>query len=630
MTFSQKNDKVDGEANSPTAQANNNTGTHNAASSGDIPADSPEGAILPGSILPHLEIVDITLEGQGVARQDGRVVFLDSGLPGEVVSARVVSIKKRLVYAEIINTIQPSPYEARPFCHHFGECGGCSLQNFAYDQSLAWKQRQVAETLRRIGGVEFMAQPVGLSEPVEPAGSHATAENHDKPHAAFSCDGKPVAGERAARILPVLPSPRTRGFRNKMAFAFGFSQEGRPVLGLARRASAHLVEITGCILQDSAAMQVLDAVREFARKENMTHWKHGAVHGKGREKTEKDDLKTGSNERTAEFSVNEDLQENSPSQSPEVGELRNLVIRIPERPIVGDEAGLDGGAPGSSIRGIWLELIVSPQGTRRVKAWKAFAKAVMERNFNGDDGSFRVEGFIMSERSAKSALAQGEKVVFYEGRPTFEESFGPLTLEVPYNAFLQTNTGVASALFKETAAQADLAGTRGNIWDLFCGVGSLALYLAKDLEHEKIIGDTSAGPDEKDGKDVQTQIFGLEIQKEAIRAARENAKRQGLSHCRFEAGDVAASLEALMRKDGFTPPDIIIVDPPRAGLGERLCRLLVAVPARKLIYISCDPGTLARDIKALASGWVPKLVKPFDMFPYTTHVETLVVLERQG
>ena len=143
--------------------------------------------------------------------------------------------------------------------------------------------------------------------------------------------------------------------------------------------------------------------------------------------------------------------------------------------------------------------------------------------------------------------------------------------------------------------------------DLYCGVGSIGLSMA----------------------DKVRRLFGIEIVPEAIACARENAEAAGIKNATFEVGDAAKTGE-ILRRHGIEHPDVIILDPPRAGADSALLDTVAALSPSRLVYISCNPETLARDIAYLGRyGFTPGVVTPFDLFPRTGHVESLVCLQKQ-
>ncbi|MDL2316395.1 class I SAM-dependent RNA methyltransferase [Desulfovibrio sp. OttesenSCG-928-A18] len=500
----------------------------------------------PFSIPEALRIEDLTVQGEALARYQGRVLFLDSGLPGELVRARVTGKRKGVLRGERVASLQASEHEVEPWCPHAELCGACSWQHFALPAAREWKERQVRESLARIGGVQ----------------------------------GPPV--------LPVLASPRDRGFRNKMTFAFAPDREqgGPGLLGLHKKQSHELVEVGNCGLQQGPVMALLQRVREEMPLLGLGAWaapsRQDSPGGAG------GPIEPGAHAKNAQA---------GPAPAGIIPCLRFLLVHRPEfEP--------EGGA------GMLVECITGPVASEGGKGTaEALRQLIIERVALLGQGlmrDFPLCGFVHTERRQASAVARGEKLLRVLGKGEYEERFGDLLVRVPYQAFLQTNTGAAALLYEQAARHAALR--EGDVlWDLYSGVGAIALYLAKDAA----------------SKGINIQAHGFELQKEAVAAARRNSRRLNLPNCRFYAGPLADTLRHA------PAPDCIILDPPRAGLERRVIDMLLGSPAGRMLYISCDMGTQARDVGLLSPAWQPVLSQPVDMFPYTPHVENLLVLEKK-
>ena len=193
-----------------------------------------------------------------------------------------------------------------------------------------------------------------------------------------------------------------------------------------------------------------------------------------------------------------------------------------------------------------------------------------------------------------------------DGSPTFDEELADLRVRISPEAFFQTNTEMAERLYATAAEYAQLQGWE-RIYDLYCGIGTIGLSLAP-----------RAG-----------ELFGLEIVEEAVADAIENAHLNDVSNAQFFAGDVRLALRELVDKAGR--PDVLVVDPPRAGLSQKVVRRIIEAAPRRIVYVSCNPTTLAPNAAQLVeSGYAFKRVRPVDMFPQTPHIECVALLERAG
>jgi 23S rRNA (uracil1939-C5)-methyltransferase len=193
-----------------------------------------------------------------------------------------------------------------------------------------------------------------------------------------------------------------------------------------------------------------------------------------------------------------------------------------------------------------------------------------------------------------------------QGLPDLIEQIGPVRLRIAPEAFFQINTGQAARIYQLVREWAALT-RKDTAIDLYCGIGGIALHLAQD-----------AG-----------QVYGIEYVKEAVRNAEENAALNHLKNCRFYAGDAAAQVHRLPLSG--QPPALAVLNPPRKGCSEELLRAVNKLAPARIIYVSCDPDSLAHDLTILkGDGYAIGKIQPVDMFPQTAHIETVVLLEKTG
>ena len=188
------------------------------------------------------------------------------------------------------------------------------------------------------------------------------------------------------------------------------------------------------------------------------------------------------------------------------------------------------------------------------------------------------------------------------GEEAIEEELVGLRYRVRPNAFLQTNTEMCEVLYGIAAEFAELTGNE-TVYDLYCGIGTIGLTLARDA----------------------LTVWGIEYSEESIACAGENAELNGVANSAFFAGDVGRDLDELRGRAG--PPDVVVVDPPRAGLAGKAARRVGELQAPRLVYVSCNPTTLAGNAKELVNdfGYRLERVRPLDMFPHTPHVEAVAL-----
>ena len=473
-----------------------------------------------GDIL-DLRIDTLAYGGQGIARDDDFVVFVRGAVPGDRVRAQVTKRKQRHADARLLEIVEPSDSRVPAPCGHAGDCGGCEWQTIAYETQLAYKQRQVVESLEHIGGLrEYELEPIrGMDQPWR--------------------------------------------YRNKMEFSFGES-DGRLVLGLHRRGSwRDVVETTDCHLASARMNGARQSVADACRA-----------------------LGLPAHDRTA-----------GRHESPP-GLLRHLVVR--EARSSGDLA---------------LNLYVSSRFADEVKLAARVRDACEATSF----------GVTVNASRADAAVGDGPHLLF--GPPHLHEHLAGIDLAVPLTAFLQTNSQMCETLYATALRFAAAAGDR-EAYDLYCGIGSLSLPLAR----------------------AACQVHAIEIQEEAIVAARENARRNAIANVAFRAGDVRRLLKEIIEAPGVLSeageprhaddddhgphderPAVVLVDPPRAGMARKALQRSAALGAERFVYVSCNPTTLAGNGAELHElGYRLVRVAPVDMFPQTHHVETVALFQRDA
>jgi 23S rRNA (uracil1939-C5)-methyltransferase len=202
--------------------------------------------------------------------------------------------------------------------------------------------------------------------------------------------------------------------------------------------------------------------------------------------------------------------------------------------------------------------------------------------------------------TSKAGIAVGEYEIPLSGPRTITDRIGPYQFEISSNSFFQTNTAGAQKLYETVDRFAALSGQE-TVLDLYSGTGTIALFLS----------------------DSAREVTGLEIAESAVQDARRNCRRNRVENCRFVAGDVRDSLAAIT-----ATPDVLVIDPPRAGMHKAVLQQVMALAAPRLVYVSCNPATLARDLCILKEKYAVAEVQPVDMFPHTYHIESVARLEK--
>ena len=461
--------------------------------------------------LLELTIHDLAFGARGLARQDDFVWFIDRGIPGQRVKARVKRVRKRYGEARIEEVLTPSPHQVDPPCPHFGTCGGCQLQHLAYDIQVQAKTQQVQDILERIGGLKNVS------------------------------------------VNPTIPAQTIYGYRNKMEFSFSARRwipEGEPpdqprdfALGLhVPGRYDKVLDIHTCLLQSETCNGILRDVRRLARESGLKPY----------------DEKT------------------------HTGFWRFLVLR-----------------EGKNTGEIMLNLVTSGQESDRgTQAVDRIGRELLRLH-----PCITTLLHSTTDRKAQVAFGESERIIHGPGK--IREKIGDRVFQISPNAFFQTNTHQAQCLFETLA---DLARFRGDetVYDLYCGTGAIGIVVAHRVG----------------------QVVGIEVIPSAIEDARLNARLNQIANMAFVTADMKNALEdadALTEK--FGAPDTVILDPPRGGTHPKTVAHLLKLAAPKIVYVSCNPTVLARDLQTLCeTTYTLQAVQPVDMFPHTGHIEVVLLL----
>lgn len=228
----------------------------------------------------------------------------------------------------------------------------------------------------------------------------------------------------------------------------------------------------------------------------------------------------------------------------------------------------------------------------------------------------KIQSISYSINKEKTNVIMGNGYKTLYGSDTITDSIGNLEFKISPLSFYQVNPIQTRMLYEKALEYADLGGSE-TVWDLYCGIGTISLFLAKKAGH----------------------VYGVEIVPQAIEDAKENAKINKLNNTDFYVGKAEEVIDRLWEKNKdskegtdvyrMTHPDVIVVDPPRKGCDEQCLSTIIKMSPDRIVYVSCDSATLARDLRLLCdNGYVLKAFTPCDMFPHTVHVETIVCLSK--
>ena len=466
----------------------------------------------PLPILTDILITDVAAEGKAIAKVDNLVIFVPYVVPGDVVDLQIKRKKHSYAEAEAIALKKPSELRAKPFCKHFGVCGGCKWQCLPYEEQLRFKQKQVADNLTRIGKIE-------LPEMMPILGSKHVAHYRNKLEFGFS-NKKWLTSEQVAS-----------GVQFDCMDAVGFHIPG---------AFDKILDIEECHLMDDINNRLRNGIRAYALAHGLTFF---------------------------------DLRQ-------QTGLLRNMMIR-------------------TSATG---EIMLLMQFCMRGADDEAQAKALLEHLH----ATFPEVTSLLYVNNTKCNDTIGDlDVITFAGTPFIYETMEGLRFKVGPKSFYQTNTEQAYELYKVARNFAALTGDE-LVYDLYTGTGTIANFVARQAR----------------------QVVGIEYVPEAIKDAKVNAELNGLDNTLFYAGDMKDILTTgFIERHG--KPDVIITDPPRAGMHADVVNAILFAAPRRIVYVSCNPATQARDLALLDADYRVTKVQPVDMFPQTHHVENVVCLERR-
>lgn len=460
-------------------------------------------------LIENIEITDIANEGKAIAKHNEMVVFTQYVVPGDVVDIQITRKKNSYMEGKVVKIHKLSENREKPFCEHYGICGGCKWQILPYEEQIRHKQCQVFNNLTRIGKVEL------------------------------------------PEMRPILGSKKTKYYRNKLEFTFsnkkwltteqvqaGVQFDNMNALGFHIPGMFDKVlDINLCHLQENVSNEIRLFIKDYANQNGLEFF---------------------------------DIRNKE-------GFLRNIIIRT------------------ASTGEIMLTVVFYKEDKERREA---LLSAIAEK-FPQITSLI----YVINEK-CNDTITDQETLVFKGRDHIFEEMEG-LKFKIGPKSFYQTNSEQAYELYSITR---DFAGLTGNelVYDLYTGTGTIACFVAKKAK----------------------QVIGIEYVPEAIEDAKVNAKNNGLDNTLFYAGDMKNILtQEFINQHG--KPDIIITDPPRDGMHTDVIDTILFAAPRKIVYVSCNPATQARDLNLLDSKYKVTAVQPVDMFPHTHHVENVVMLERR-
>jgi 23S rRNA (uracil1939-C5)-methyltransferase len=479
-------------------------------------------------VLEKVLVEDYAAEGKSIARVDGKVVFIERVVPGDVVDIKLAKSKKDWAEGYPLQFHSFSKERTEPFCQHFGVCGGCQWQMLPYDKQLFYKRQQVEDNLKRIGKIELPEIPPVL-------GADETRWYRNKLEYTFS--SKRFIPEQEFKSLQI-----QKEVLSGEAGAIEIPPKGGGGAGFHARGSFDkVVEIERCWLQAEPTNAIRKTITDFARENNYSFYDH-KLH---------------------------------------TGFLRTVLLRICETGEVMVNVVM--AEDDEAKRNLLLEHLL--------KTISGITTLLYTINTKWNDSLHDLDPVTVTGKGYVT-----EKLSTGPGREDLQFKIGP-------KSFFQTNTKQSEKLYSVAREYAELSGNE-TVYDLYCGTGSIGIFVSK----------------------LAKKIIGVEMIADAIEDAKENAALNNIHHAEFFAGDVIKICDdAFFAAHG--KPDVIITDPPRAGMHEKLVKKILQIAAPVVVYVSCNPATQARDLGLLDEKYVVTKVQPVDMFPHTHHIENVAQLK---
>ena len=463
-------------------------------------------------MLEKVWVQDYAAEGKSLARVDGKVVFIEGAVPGDVVDVQLSKNKSDWAEGHTIHIHSLSSDRVEPFCAHFGVCGGCQWQMLPYEKQLFYKQKQVNDNLVRIAKIP-------LPEMLPIIGADKTRQYRNKLEYTFA----------TGKFIP------TAEFRRMKAEGVSFEDQPGAAGFHVRGFFDKVVEIDTCHLQEEPTNHIRKAVAKFGIDNQLPFYNIKQHHGWLRNMFVR-------NTTTGELMINIMLGYEDEAHRKQL--LDGLLEQFPQ-----------------------ITTLLYTINTKR-----------------------------------NDSLYDLEPQVYY-GKGYIEEKLEDFRFMISPKSFFQTNTLQAEKLYRVTRDFAELDGSQ-TVYDLYCGTGSIGIFVSK----------------------LAKKLIGVEVVADAITDAKKNAALNNIAHASFFTGDVIDICnDAFFAGQGR--PDVVITDPPRAGMHEKLVKKLLDIAAPTLVYVSCNPATQARDLALLAEKYTVEKIQPVDMFPHTLHIENVVQLK---
>ena len=499
-----------------------------------------------------IRIEDMSEDGAGIGRMDGYIWFIKDTVIGDLVEAGVMKQKKTYGFARLIRVAEPSPFRVEPRCPVARACGGCQLQAMDYQEQLRFKERKIYNNLKRIGGLDRLVLP----------GQGKSAQDEKSLFA---------QGEKSLSAL----NEKSLSVQDEKSLP---GQDGKDPS--ARPETGGVLEMEPIIGMENPWRYRNKAQFPFGRGKD-GRIIYGFYAGRTHSIIETEDCLLGVEENRQILNEIRDYMEEcgiAPyEESSHTGLVRHALIR-----------------KGFRTGELMVCLVINgdslPRHQRLVERLLAIpGMTSISFNINKD----------------RTNVILGEKVVHLYGPGYITDYIGEVKYRISPQSFYQVNPVQTEKLYRTALEYAGLTGNE-TVWDLYCGIGTISLFLAQKAK----------------------KVYGVEIVPAAIDDARQNAALNGINNAEFFVGKAEEVLPEQYEKNQVYA-DVIVVDPPRKGCDAVCLDTIVKMGPEKVVYVSCDSATLARDVKYLEErGYEVTRVRGVDQFGWGVHVETVVLLSK--
>ena len=440
-----------------------------------------------------LDIIDIGINGEGIAKHENIVIFVPFAWIGEKVKVQIINTKSKFYIAKLLEVLTASKDRVDAICPVFKKCGGCNLQHLKYEKQLEFKTNLVKNNLKRLGNIEI-------------------------------------------NVKPCIASNLIYGYRNKNQMPVE-TKDNKIIIGMYANNSHRIVETNYCYLQDEQLNKVIEICNNFMNKHRIT----------------------GYNELTHN------------------GLVRHIVARKLNNQML-------------------ITVVINGDNLPNIN-----------QLINMLSTNFSDFGLYININKEKTNVILGKTFLHKYGLKQLSNTEYGITYNILPQSFMQINNYIKSQIY-EKVFEIVKNGNFETVIDAYSGAGLLSAMLAK----------------------VSKKVYGIEIIKEAVENANNLATQNSLTNLTNICGDCTIELPKLVKEKNISNV-CVVLDPPRKGCDKKVLDAILSVNPQSIVYISCNPATLARDAKILleSNNYEIQLCQPYDMFPQTAHVETLLQLVRK-